>query len=76
MTNIVQINTPNQGVIDYLEEALDMAKSGEMQSVVIMGGLSEKRTFTAFETRDIDEQLAMLTFALHRLCAVKGQLVE
>jgi len=60
---------PDEDVVAQLEEALAMAKSGRIRSVVIAASLTGHATYTAYATRDLQEAIGMVGFLHHTLCA-------
>ncbi|QDP48378.1 MAG: hypothetical protein Tp118SUR00d2C21406231_72 [Prokaryotic dsDNA virus sp.] len=62
-------SAPNLSVIEELEVALDMAKSGELRSFAMVGALKGGRTYTTFVSSDIQQQIGEISFLLHTLCA-------
>lgn len=56
-------------VIESLERALEMARSGELRSVAIVGDLTGGRTLTDFATRDMGMLIGHLTLVQHTVCA-------
>jgi len=62
MSNLVEIpKSPNPSVIKLLEDALEMAKAGELISVAVVGAYSDGCTMEMFEAR-------------HRVMALLGAL--
>jgi len=62
-------DAPDPDVVATLESALDMARCGELRSVVIAGDLTGHRTFTTFSTNDLMREIATVAFLQHTLCA-------
>lgn len=73
MTEPVQLRDANRAadadVVAELERALEMARAGELRSVVIAGSLVGHRTFTSFATDDLSQEIALTSFLNHTLCA-------
>lgn len=60
---------PNTVAVALLEEALDMARSGRIRSVAIAASLTGHATYTAYETRNLQEAIGLVGFLHHTLCA-------
>lgn len=60
---------PDPDVIEALEEALALAKSGELRTVALVGELAGLRTFTTFTMQDMQRQIGAVSFLHHTLCA-------
>ena len=60
---------PDEDVVTELEDALAMAKSGQMRSVVIAASLTGHATYTSYATRDLQEAIGIVGFLHHTLCA-------
>lgn len=61
--------TPNNEVVELIEEALSMARSGRIRSVAIAASLTGHATYTAYETRNLQEAIGLVGFLHHTLCA-------
>ena len=66
---------PDEDVVAELEEALAMAKNGQMRSVVIAASLTGHATYTAYATRDLQEVIGLVSFLHHTLCAKQRETV-
>ena len=60
---------PDKDIVAELEEALAMAKSGRIRSIVIAASLTGHSTYTSYATRDLQEAIGMVSFLHHTLCA-------
>lgn len=60
---------PDQDTVEALEEALELARSGQMRSVSIAASLTGHRTFTTYATRDLQEAIGLVSFMHFTLCA-------
>jgi hypothetical protein len=60
---------PDEDVVAQLEEALAMAKSGRIRSVVIAASLTGHVTYTSYATRNLQEAIGLVGFLHHTLCA-------
>ena len=68
--NLTNVNAlPDEEVVAALEDALDLARTGELRSVAIVGDLTGNRTFTNFATHDMMDLIAQLSFLHHTICA-------
>lgn len=63
---------PVPEVIDICERLLEMAKSGELRSVVMAGMLTENRFHTVIETHDLIESMGLVSMVQWRV----GQMSE
>lgn len=59
---------PDPDVIGALEDALYLARDGQLRSVAIAGSLTGNRTFTTFSTSNLQDTLGLVSFLHHRLC--------
>lgn len=67
---------PDTDTVEALEEALELARKGELRSVYMVGQLTGLRTYTSYTSTDIAEGVSMLSFLLHRLNAKWASMVE
>lgn len=63
---------PDPDVVEALEESLELAKTGELRSIYLVGNMTGHRTHTNFSTHDLLEGIGMLSFLLHKLNARLG----
>lgn len=77
VTRLRDVNDePDEDVLDLLVHALEMAESGEIRSIAIAAALTGGKTFTAYETRDIQEAIGLVGFLHHTLCAKQRETLE
>ena len=77
VTQLKNVNeAPDADVVAVLEDALAMARSGELRSIALAGELTGHRTFTAFETDDTLKTIALLSFLHFTVCARKCECSE
>jgi hypothetical protein len=58
---------PVPEVIDICERLLEMAKSGELRSIVMCGALTENRFHTVIETHDLIESMGLVSMMQWRV---------
>lgn len=64
---------PDKGVVAELENALAMAKSGQIRSITIAASLIGHATYTAYATKDLQEAIGLVGFLHHTLCATQRE---
>ena len=67
---------PVQSLVEELEHALDLARSGELRTIAMVGDMTGNRTFTSFDTSDMQSLIGRLSFLHHTLCARQRESVE
>lgn len=72
MTDIQHIKKvgiePDQEVIRALEEALALAKKGNLRSVIVAGNMTAHQTYSNYVTDDLVDTIGMVAYLQHRLC--------
>lgn len=73
MTSVVPLKDanaePDQDTVEALQEALELAQSGKLRTVAIVGDLTGNKTFTSYSTKDLITLMGMLWFMMHKLGA-------
>lgn len=73
MTDIVNLRPmtaePDPDVVETLENALEMARSGQLRSITLVGQVTGHATYVAHATHDIQAEIGAVSFLLHTLCA-------
>ena len=64
---------PDEDVVAQLEEALEMAKSGQIRSIVIAASLTGHATYTSYATRNTQESIGLVGYLHHTLCATQRE---
>lgn len=67
---------PDPDVVEILEEALEMAKRGELRSVMVTGEITGNHTYTHYATGDLLTAIGLASFLTHTLQAAKSRLAE
>lgn len=60
---------PVPELIQDIEEVLDLAKSGKLRNIAIIGDLIGNRSYTSFSCMDMQKQIGALSYLQHTLCA-------
>lgn len=80
MSNVTSFSsfapTANELVIEHLEDALERARSGELQEVAIVGTLIGSRTYTAYSTDDVVYLVGLLAQSQHSILARQREGLE
>lgn len=63
-------------VVARLENALMLAKSGQLRSVAIVGELTGNDMYTSLETKDFIPLLGMLAYLQHRIAFTMENHIE
>lgn len=80
MSNVTKFSsfapTANELVIEHLEDALERARSGELQEVAIVGSLIGSRTYSAYSTDDVVYLAGLLAHSQHSILARQREDLE
>ncbi|MGB0855388.1 MAG: hypothetical protein ACPGSI_18975 [Pikeienuella sp.] len=72
MTEVVKLKNanenPDEDVVRELENALRLAKSGDLRSVALVGTLTGGENLTAYATDDAPEAIGLLEYLKFTLC--------
>jgi len=75
VTKLRDANTePDEEVVAELENALDLARSGKLRTIVMMGTLIDNANYTAFVTEDAIEAIGQIELLKSRLIANMPQM--